>query len=50
MIPGLENRLLEGSDKNIGHIAELVSAFYTVSNTFMTIMHVDPEGRIQCKG
>jgi hypothetical protein len=27
MVPGLEGRLLNGSDEEVGHVAELVSAF-----------------------
>lgn len=28
MVPGIEGRLVEGSDGDVAHIAELVSAFY----------------------
>jgi hypothetical protein len=36
MVPGLEERLMEGSDENIGHIGELVS----ISETFAIVSRI----------
>ena len=37
MIPGLENRLMEGSNEDIVHIAELVSHMFDSQQLFLSL-------------
>ena len=50
MVPGLEERLVEGSEENVLHVAELVR--FSTNNIYMDnlatrLIHTDPERRVQ---
>jgi hypothetical protein len=49
MIPGLEERLLDGSDETIMHIGELVSRV-RIHKAFGPESAIDTEGFFQCEG
>jgi hypothetical protein len=51
MVPGMEDRLMEGSEEDTLHIAELVCNYGVSSHMhFSTLaMLTDPEGRFRCK-
>jgi hypothetical protein len=52
MIPGLEDRLMEGSNEDVVHVAELVVfLIFHASNTHFHHCHVylDAERRRQCQ-
>jgi hypothetical protein len=49
MIPGLETRLMDGSDVEIRHIAELVSAFSSLVICHGLDIRPDPERGFQRK-
>jgi hypothetical protein len=46
MVPGLEERLLEGSDADVVHIAELVSS-YASFDFLEGLLSLDPEGCLE---
>ena len=50
IVPGLEDRIMEGSDKEVAHIADLVciTSYPSLLSVIIT-SHVDTEGRLQCE-
>jgi hypothetical protein len=46
-VPGLEERLMEGSEEEVGLLAELVSS-QSVSSTNILTVHVDRKGGLRC--
>jgi hypothetical protein len=48
MVPGLEERLVEGSEENVLHVAELVRfSISKIYGQFDNTIHADPERRVQ---
>ena len=50
MVPGLEARLMESSEDEVIHMADLVHHKCMCVNTTLTLTSTDPERRQWCKG
>jgi hypothetical protein len=50
IVPGLDDHIMEGSNKELSHIAELVcKIYYGCIHSLIISTHLDTEGGFQCK-
>jgi hypothetical protein len=48
MVPGLEERLMEGSEEDLIHVAEMVKLHIVMHTTTEIINYLDTKGCLKC--
>jgi hypothetical protein len=51
MVPGLEERLMEGSEEDLIHVADMVrlhTVVRTTTNIINYLLNLDTKGRLKC--